>query len=148
MTSSRFRLASLADARRAVLDLAPDARAEGPFDAAQALAHCAQSIELSRTGYPSMKPGWFRATVGRIALGRFLARGYLTHDRGAAIPGAPTLEPGAPFEVARARLVAAIDAFEAHDGPLAPHFAYGPVEKPDYDRVHAMHVADHLGVFA
>ena len=32
----------------------------------------------------------------------------------------------------------------AHEGALAPHFAYGVVTKAEYDRLHALHVANHL----
>ena len=34
-------------------------------------------------------------------------------------------------------------AFDAHTGALAPHFAYGALDKPDYLRAHLMHLANH-----
>jgi hypothetical protein len=34
-------------------------------------------------------------------------------------------------------------AFEAHAGPLAPHFAYGELDKAQYTRAHLMHLANH-----
>ena len=37
----------------------------------------------------------------------------------------------------------ALRAFEAHAGPLAPHFAYGALDKPSYARAHLMHLANH-----
>ena len=107
------------------------------------LVHCAQSVELSMTGYPSPR-GWIvRRVVGPRFMAKFLRQGFLTHDRAAPIPGAPPL--GEPtLAEAKDRLQRAIRAFDAHDGPLAPHFAYGEVDKPSYEKLHAMHVADHL----
>ena len=42
-----------------------------------------------------------------------------------------------------ARLRAAIARFQAHAGPLRPHFAYGTLDKVDYARAHALHIANH-----
>ena len=141
------RLASLAEARAELkkLDL-QRVTVPGPWSVGQVLVHCAQSIEYSLTGFPRDKPWLFRASVGRLALGKFLRQGYMKHDLQAGIPGAPApdaLEPDA----ALARLFRAIDGFQARDR-LAPHFAYGPVDKASYDRVQAMHIADHLSSFA
>ena len=33
--------------------------------------------------------------------------------------------------------------FEAHRGALQPHFAYGALNRADYARAHAMHIANH-----
>jgi hypothetical protein len=117
---------------------------DGPWSLPQVLAHCAQSVEMSISGYPSPR-GWLvRRVAGPLVMRRSLRRGFLTHDLAAEIPGAPPL--GAPsIGEAVGRLRAALAAFEAHQGPLAPHFAYGPVEKAQYEALHAMHVADHLG---
>jgi hypothetical protein len=137
-------LTSLAEVRVFVdrLAAAGDVRNDGPWSAAQVLVHCAQSIECSMNGYPVKKPWIFRATVGRIAKGVFLRRGHMKHDLGAPIPGIP--EPdGESFARACERLQIAIDEFAAFEGTLAPHLAYGETDKPEYDRLHAMHVADH-----
>lgn len=140
-------LGSLDEARAALgeLDLGRVTVA-GPWSIAQVLNHCAQSIEYSISGFPRCKPWLFRATVGKLALGAFLRRGHMSHDLTAAIPGAPALENG-EAAAARERLLQAIAAFQAHPEPLAMHFAYGPVEKSRYDRVQAMHIADHLSSF-
>ena len=47
------------------------------------------------------------------------------------------LQPGAD------RLRAAITRFQAHAGPLMPHFAYGRLDKRQYAAAHAMHVGNH-----
>ena len=37
--------------------------------------------------------------------------------------------------------------FAAHTGPLQPHFAYGALDKAQYEQAHAMHLANHLSAF-
>jgi hypothetical protein len=117
---------------------------DGALPIFDAMAHVAQGIEYSLTGYPERKSRLFTATIGRIALGRFLSRGAMKHDRSAPIPGAST-PTGGPNEVERLR--AAVAAFRAHGGELAPHFAFGAMPKDDYARIHAMHLDDHLAAF-
>jgi hypothetical protein len=118
----------------------------GPWSVGQVLVHCAQSIEFSMTGFPQPKSWLFRTTVGPLALGKFLRQGYMRHDLEAAIPGAPTPE-ALDANAALERLFQAIDAFSKCDR-FEDHFAYGPVKKPEYDRVQAMHIADHLSSFS
>lgn len=116
---------------------------QGRWSAPAVLEHCAQSIEASISGYPAHKSALFKATIGKLVLAFFLAKGSMSHDKNAAIPGLP--EPSEK-DLNRAvdRLLAAIDAFTSFDGEPAPHFVYGPVDKARYARVHAMHVEDHL----
>lgn len=115
----------------------------GSWSFAQTIEHCAQSIEYSVSGYPRLRSGLFRATVGRIAKHRFLSKGAMSHDLSAPVPGAPALEM-TDAKAAIARLERAITAFQAHDRPLAPHLAYGPCTKAEYEALHVMHVADHI----
>src|SRR5262245_28913284 len=110
----------------------------------EALAHVAQGIEYSITGYPRQKSKVFQATVGRLALRMSLRRGVMLHNRDAVIPGAPAVAGQYP---AIARLRLAIEAFDAYRGAFAPHFAFGRLGKDDYAKVHAMHLADHLRAF-
>ena len=110
---------------------------------AWALAHCAQSIEYSLTGYPKLRSGLFRATIGPIVKKKFIRANRMSHDVKAPVAGAPALD-GSDGAAAKARLVAAVAAFEAHDGPLAPHLAYGACTKDEYAVLHRLHVEDHL----
>ena len=41
------------------------------------------------------------------------------------------------------RLRNAIGRFTAHQGPLAPHFAYGALPTADYALAHTFHIANH-----
>lgn len=137
-------LATLAEARAAVLALpARGARTRNGWPLPQVLAHLAQSIEFSLTGFPELKSALFRATVGRAAFAVFDARGAMSHPLDQPIPGAPSLAAQTDLAASAARLVAAIDAFTAHTGALQPHFAYGALDKVAYARAHLMHIADH-----
>lgn len=54
---------------------------------AQALVHCAQSIEYSMTGFPRARSRAFQVLVGRGVKRRFMRRGVMFHNRTASIPG-------------------------------------------------------------
>ncbi len=133
--------ATWADATRALQALGPQARTRGGWPLAQVLEHAAQSIEYSIDGYPVLKSALFRGTVGAAAWALFDARGRMNHALDEPIPGAPALTLA--FEAARERLLSAMSRYAAHGGPLAPHFAYGPLDKAQYARAHLMHLANH-----
>lgn len=142
LASERF--ASIADALKTLEQLKTQSpRMTGAWDLPHVLHHTAQSIEYSISGFPAPKPAWFRATLGSYAFALFNARGQMTHSLSEPIPGAPDIAQGQPLAPAVDRAVAALQAFEHHSGPLAPHFAYGALTKPDYTRAHLMHLANH-----
>lgn len=116
------------------------------FDWARTLVHCAQSIEFSMTGFPQQKSALFQRTAGAAAFAVFSWRGRMSHDLGEPIPGAPALE-AVEVEAAVARLRRAVQDFAAFSGPLRPHFAYGALSRDDYERAHAMHLANHFSAF-
>ncbi|HET7792446.1 MAG TPA: DUF1569 domain-containing protein [Rhizobacter sp.] len=115
----------------------------GAWDLAHVLHHAAQSVEYSLQGFPELKPGWFRASVGPAAATVFSARGRMKHSLTEPIPGAPDIAQGQALGPAVDRAIAALQAFERHSGPLHPHFAYGELRKDDYRRAHLMHFANH-----
>ncbi|HND13265.1 MAG TPA: DUF1569 domain-containing protein [Pseudomonadota bacterium] len=112
-----------------------------------ALAHCAQSIEYSLTGFPTQRGLLVRTLIGPLLLRKYLRQGFLSHDVKAPIPGAPPLSPDLAFTDGAERLRRAISEFRSHRGILAPHFAFGKVSREDYEKLHAMHLADHLRSF-
>lgn len=114
-----------------------------PGDAAWAIGHCAQSIEYAVRGYPRPKPWVVRAVVGPLVLRRFLSAGEMRHDVAKAIDGADDVPRDVPFVAASRRLRAAIAEFRAA-ASLQPHFVYGAVPRDAYERVQALHVADHV----
>jgi hypothetical protein len=117
----------------------------GEWDVNQVLHHCAQSIEYSITGYPENKNILIQKTIGKIVLYKFLSQGYMSHNLNDPIPGAESLPPSKNnINEGIKRLKDSIEAFQKHTQKLAPHFVYGEVSKQDYERVHAMHVANHF----
>jgi hypothetical protein len=112
------------------------------------LHHVAQSVEYSMSGFPVLKPAWFRASVGPMAFATFTWRGTMKHGLDQAIPGAPAIAQGLPLAPAVDRAVTALRAFDRHAGPLMPHFAYGELDKAAFTRAHLFHLADHWQAFA
>ena len=110
----------------------------------QILNHCAQSIEYSLTGYPENKSAIFRMTAGKIASNIFSSRGYMSHDLNAPIPNSPSIPRDGDEKEAMLRLYKAIDDFKNFCGDMKMHFAYGELTKLDYEKAHAMHIANHL----
>ncbi len=119
------------------------ARTKSGWDLARVLQHAAQSIEFSMQGFPELKSALFRGSVGKLAFAVFDARGRMSHALDEPIPGAPALADGQPLPDAVRRLAKALNEFDAWRAPLAPHFAYGLLDKPAYTRAHLMHLADH-----
>ena len=134
---------TLASAMHAIEALSKGHFKDGRWSLPQMLQHAAQSVEYSIDGYPQKKSGLFRATVGAAAFAVFDARGVMAHALDEAIPGAPALDADAPLAASIARALAALRRFEAHGGTLAPHFAYGAIDKAQYTRAHLMHLANH-----
>jgi hypothetical protein len=141
--------AGLADAMRELDRLkeavALDATANWTWS--KTLLHCAQSIDYSMSGYPEAKSALFQHTAGAAAFSFFRSRGRMSHNLIEAIPGAATLDANAHVALAVAALRKSVAAFLAFGGALQPHFAYGALGKADYERAHAMHIANHLSVF-
>jgi Protein of unknown function (DUF1569) len=134
---------TLAAAMSAIEGLARGHKATGAWTLPQTLNHLAQSIDYSIDGFPELKSALFRTAIGTPAFAVFQARGRMSHSLVEPIPGAPALDAAAPLEPAIARALAALRRFEAHAGALAPHFAYGALDKSQYTRAHLMHVANH-----
>lgn len=136
-------------AREAVLELLFKARkVEGnTWNLSQVLQHLAQSIEFSVKGFPELKPAWFRATLGSAAFTVFNARGKMSHSLDDPIPGAAALDASLSLKASVQRLLDAMDAFSAHKGEFFPHFAYGKLDRAEYERAHLMHLANHWQQF-
>jgi len=115
----------------------------GQWSVAHVFEHCAQSIEYSMKGYPSLRSGVFRATIGKIAKRKFLRAGSMWHDTTAPVAGAPALAETSLTSAAR-RLRDAVSAFRSFDGTFAEHLAYGPCTRQEYEALHVMHFLDHM----
>ncbi|MET8982611.1 DUF1569 domain-containing protein [Streptomyces sp. NPDC004539] len=118
--------------------------AGGSFNLSQTLQHCAQTVRYSVTGYPQLKSALFRVTVGALAKRVFLRRGATKHSLDAGLDGAPALDPELPASEAARQFADAVALFGAHTGPHPSHPAYGRCTHDEFERLHAMHLAEHL----
>lgn len=141
VTTAFSRLTTLIDS------LSPDLTSTSSWTLPQAIAHCAQSIEYSLSGYPRLRSSFFRATIGPLVKRKFIRAARMKHDITAPVAGAPELPSAISFDDARARIRAALAAFDAHTGAMPPHLAYGACTKDEYATLHLLHVEDHLRSF-
>jgi hypothetical protein len=125
------------------LEKSRDVKAIGTWPMGAVLEHLAQSVEMSMDGFPQPHSALFQNTAGSAAFAWFRWRGQMTHGLAEPIPGAPALGAGADWTRAAWRLRTAINRFNAHTGPLKPHFAYGTLTKPEFAIAHQMHIANH-----
>ena len=92
-------------------------------------------IEVLRRGPRARRVGQRRSDRGQDVF-------EAGHDRLRSRVGAPP--PPRALADAVASVAAAVERFRTHAGPLAPHPVYGRCSAADYERLHAIHVADHL----
>ncbi|SFJ80946.1 DUF1569 domain-containing protein [Jannaschia pohangensis] len=118
---------------------------DSAWTVARTLNHLAQSVDFSMDGYPELRSGLFRHTVGPLAFNVFQTRGEMSHDTAEVIPGEVVDDGDA--EQARTRLIGSLTRFASFDMPLRPHFAFGTLSKAEYAKAHVMHVQDHLTEF-
>lgn len=125
------------------LEKASSVKAVGAWPMGAVLEHLAQSIEMSMDGFPQPRSPLFQNTAGNAAFAFFKWRGRMSHGLAEPIPGAPSLGAGANWSHAAVRLRQAITRFNAYNGALKPHFAYGPLSKAEFSLAHNMHIANH-----
>jgi hypothetical protein len=126
-----------------ILSKSKDSKSIGNWNLSQIMQHCAQSIEFSMIGFPDQKSKLFQKTVGSTAFLVFHLRGKMSHSLSDPIPGAEPLSPMLSIMESWKRLDSAIEKFYKFDGTLSPHFAYGDLNKPEYETAHTLHLANH-----
>lgn len=114
-----------------------------PWSLYKVLNHLAQSCEYSMTGYPQMDSSAKQA-VAKIVFNVFKSQGYMSHDLGAVVPGAPEIPDDGPLEDGFLRLRNALSDFDNFTGVLFPHFSYGNLSAEEWVLAHAFHCADHF----
>ncbi len=115
----------------------------GNWTLGQVCHHCAGLIEMSRRGFPEMKvPLAIRLSRPLV---RWLMLGNAWMPRG--MPTLPILEPGVigGDDAGIERLRREIEAFERHAGPMAASPLLGPLTREQWERIHLIHTAHHLG---
>jgi hypothetical protein len=125
------------------MERASQVNALGAWPLGAVLEHLAQSIEMSMDGFPQARSPLFQKTAGQAAFAVFRWRGRMSHGLAEPIPGAPALGAGAEWRAAAQRLRNAVLRFDAYQGPLQPHFAYGPLSRSEFALAHQMHIANH-----
>jgi len=141
----RFRSLEEAEDELAKLQNAlPNIDTTGQWDLPVMLDHCAESLEFTLTGYPEMKPEWFRMTVGPIAKHVFLMQGKMSHNTLDPIPGDAEMPHTKTEKEAFKRLFEAIAGFKTWNREVAEHFAYGKLDRLEAEKLQAFHIADHL----
>ena len=122
----------------------------GAWSAFQVFTHCAQSIELSFSGFPVHKGELFKAALGKTAFSVFAARGRLSHNLAEQIPGVPEIEASKDPEAISKSIDRLANAFTklgtATEG-FQEHFAYGPLTIPQQKMAHILHFYNHLEEF-
>lgn len=109
----------------------------------QVFQHLAQSVEGSLHGFTELKPAWFRATIGPIALAVFQARGKMSHPLDEPIPGAAPLDATMATDAALDRLLISLSALQKAS-ETQPHFAYGDLTLHQTWAAHQLHIEQHL----
>lgn len=131
------------------LQTKPELQFEGPWPAFATFTHIAQSIEMSVNGFPEHKSAGFKRWIGKPAFWAFKQAGAMRHDTAEAIPGAPALDVGnhdpVAINLSIQRVIDALYTF-SETTLLAPHFAYGALNKDDYLIAHILHIEDHLAL--
>lgn len=114
-----------------------------PWSLYKVLEHMAQSMEYSMTGYPQMESSALMAAARVVFFNVFKPQGYMSHDLGAPVPGAPEIADDGPLEDAFLRYRNACSDFQNFTGALMPHFSYGELDYANWEIAHAFHAADH-----
>lgn len=125
------------------MERAPRPATTGAWPLVAVFEHLAQSVEMSMDGFPQPRSAMFQSTLGAAAFSFFSWRGRMSHGLDEPIPGAPALTRQGDWKPAAARLRSALLRFDAHQGALKRHFAYGALSKAEFARAHVFHVANH-----
>ena len=122
-----------------------DIKHSGAWSASEVFQHCAQSIAGSLDGYPEQKSALFQHSIGKLALSTFQAAGAMRHPLAEPIPGMVALDAELPTAQALELLISQLERFmQSSDQALKPHFAYGNLNKTDYQAAHFLHISQHL----
>ncbi|NVJ65584.1 MAG: DUF1569 domain-containing protein [Gammaproteobacteria bacterium] len=119
------------------------AKSTTTWSLSQVFIHCAQSVECSIKGFPEHKSALFQETVGSLAFSLFKASGSMTHNTTEEIPALISFQPNISLKPAIDYLKTQLIAFKHYNGKLQPHFAYGDLNKREYEIAHVLHLLDH-----
>jgi hypothetical protein len=141
-----LRFTSIADLREHLARLdGATVETTGGWDAGQIYYHLSASFEATFAPSRARASRWRR--LRKLPLRMYVLRSGL--PKGVAIPAAVREKvnppPDADAAVQFARLLRAIDAFEAAEGDLPAHPVLGPLTRREWRRFHLRHCELHLG---
>lgn len=117
-------------------------RTVGNWTLAQVCRHLADTINGSMDGMDLRNHRWKRRFFGgllfRITLRSGIPRGFLVDAR-------LTPPPDSELETSIAMLKRAIGRYQSFTGALQPHPLFGRLSRRNWDRMHRLHCAHHLG---
>ncbi|QDV64368.1 hypothetical protein Pan14r_20620 [Crateriforma conspicua] len=118
-------------------------QAKGRWTLGQICRHLRLVQDPSIDGYP-----WWMSAFAflRPVMRRTLLPKILTTDSPRGIPTSPPFQPGADLDDALEveRFAASVVRLKNHNGPFAPHPAFGKLERERLLQVHTAHAAHHL----
>ncbi len=121
----------------------------GNWSLGQACKHLSDTIVSSIQGFPAVPfPGNIMLGVLRPLVGSKFKKQVLTSGQmkpGIRVPAKFMPKPGLDDRAEAEALRATIMLYKAHTGPMAPHPMFGAMTRDDWDRLHAIHSALHLG---
>lgn len=118
-------------------------RRMGNWDLAYICDHLATVPLGAIKGYRRMAPWLIRKTIGPVLLGRILKTRRM--KAGIRIPESMLPKPGKSEEQAVADLRRATDAMRDFAGDYAEHPIFGHVRRDQFQQLHLIHAAHHLG---
>lgn len=116
----------------------------GHWTLGQICQHLATSLRLTVEGWPARAPWLVRRTIGAWYGRRLLARGVM--PAGIKLKEAWGLRPGEGLDdrAEAEALRATLRYYSGVQDPFPEHPAFGPLSRPDWDRLHRIHCAHHL----
>lgn len=123
---------------------ATEYRRAGEWSLGQVCEHLSLVMTMSMDGFGDVRVPWFVRAGGPLVKWVVLRRGKMP----AGVRGPkPFMPAGSLPEDARKvdEFVAVIDRYEAFDRPLQASPLFGRMRRAEWDRIHLIHAAHHLG---
>jgi hypothetical protein len=109
----------------------------------QILTHLADYLESSMNNFSWMQPLSMRRTIGRANFHKLKQAGKM--DPGLANPSTPKVREEGDEKAALQRLRRMIEEYRKFTGEHPEHPFYGLLTREDWDFLHRIHMAHHLG---
>lgn len=109
----------------------------------QILTHLADYLESSMNNFSWMQPLSMRRTIGRANFHKLKQAGKM--DSGLANPSTPKVREEGDEKAALQRLRRMIEEYRKFIGEHPEHPFYGLLTREDWDFLHRIHMAHHLG---